>query len=336
MEEALKVYLQHKMPSAEGLELTAVTRMTEGFSHETLFFGARWREGSTWHTQEFVLRMQPEEVIPPYGVARQFHVLKALYATPVPVPRVFWLETDLAVLGRPFFIMEKVEGEVPLPWGVGGQRAFSSPEEQRAMGEEFVQVLAHLHTVDWQALGLSSLGVPKTPTEYAESTLARFEGLLREHSLLPQPLLTEAARWLRTRIPPAPRTSVVHGDYRLGNFIWRNGRIAAFLDWEGADLGDPLNDIGWLSLKRFQGRSGLWVGLISREDFLRRYQELTSINVEPQSLHFWEAMNAFKLAIAFVIGVWRGAKGKKADIRPVAWEFDLSLALNDLAQLMGV
>lgn len=332
--ECLREYLQRKLPQVADLQVSGLYKMTEGYSYETYCFEVSGKGGAfkgTW-----VLRMEPEHgPVPPYDVSRQFLALSALQGSTVPVPPVHWLEPDPQVLGRPFFLMDKVEGEVPLPWKTGRPSAYDDPEQRALMARDFVQVLAALHTQDWRGLGLSSLGVPRDERDFARRELERWEGVLRENQLLPQPLLWEARRWLQGRLPHARYTTLVHGDFRLGNFIWRQGRIAAFLDWEMVTLGDPMSDLGWVCMKRLAGRSPLLTGLIEREEFFRRYQELTGYQVDMESVFWWQVMGYFKLGTIHVAGVRAGALGMKRDIRLAIWEFDLPLLLDELAQLLG-
>ncbi len=335
MEQQLLQYLRGKLLHLSEVAVSGLRQMTEGYSYLTYAFRVEGWQGEERFSRELVVRMEPEHgPVPPYDVSRQFIAIKGLQDTPVPVPRVYWLEQDPAVLGRPFFVMEKVEGEVPLPWRTGHPTAYDDPEQRARMADDFVQALADLHTQDWRALGLEALGVPQDETAYARSELRRWEQVLQENQLLPQPILWEALRWLKAHLPAAEHTTIVHGDYRLGNFIWRDGSIAAFLDWEMVGLGDPMSDMGWVCMKRLRGRSPLLVGLIEREEFLRRYQELTGFNTSEESLYFWQVMGYFKLGAIHLAGIRACADQLKQDIRLAIWEFDLPLLLNELCELL--
>ena len=97
--------------------------------------------------------------------------------------------------------------------------------------------------------------------------------------------------------PKARRISVVHGDYRIGNFLELDGRISAILDWELVHLGDPMEDLGWTCLQAWRGRSPYMCHLLTRDELSQKYQSLTSTPVDPSALHYWEVFGTFKLAV---------------------------------------
>lgn len=336
MEDRIKDFLKSKLPQAEKLTVTDLVRMTEGFSYETMAFRANWFEGGEGVSRDFVLRMEPKAgPVPPYDVEPQYRALKALEDTPVPAPRVYWLEKDERVLGKPFFVMEKVEGEIPIPWKTGKKGAYHDPEQREKMARQLVEVLAHLHTVDWNERGLGFLGVPQSNRDYAEREIQRWEGVMRRSQLAPQPVLEAGFAWLKRHIPVAERTTLVHGDYRLGNFIWRDGRIAAFLDWEMVTLGDPNSDLGWVCMKRLRGKSPLMCGLIEKEELFRYYGELTGTEVREEAVFFWEVMGYAKLGAIQLSGLRAIADGINPDIRLISFEFIILPLLDELAQLLG-
>ena len=96
--------------------------------------------------------------------------------------------------------------------------------------------------------------------------------------------------------PTAERLSIVHGDYRLGNFLERDGRISAILDWELVHLGDPVEDLGWAFLPQYRGGTPLVCGLAAEADFLARYQTQSGLSVDPASLRFYLVFSLLKLA----------------------------------------
>lgn len=336
MQDRLQAYLRQKLPQLQEVQVSGLRRMTEGYSYETFSFRLEGSQGGQVVARELVLRMEPEHgPVPPYDVSRQYLALKALQNSPVPVPPVLWLERDPAVLGKPFFLMERVEGEVPLLWRSGRASAQEDPAQRARIADQFLQVLAHIHTADWQALGLEALGVPQDEAAFARKELRRWERALQENQLVPQPVLREALRWLKSRIPPARYTTLVHGDYRLGNFIWREGRIAAFLDWEMVDIGDPMSDVGWACMPRFAGRSGLIMGLYEQEDFFRHYQERTGFKLDKESVFWWQVFGYFKLGTIQLAGIRACAQRMKRDIRWMVIEFDYYQLLSELGQLLG-
>lgn len=192
--------------------------------------------------EKFVLRRPPRPPLPPsaHDVLREARILRALAGTSVRVPRVLLEHAGDEPLGVPFYVMEFVAGsvitdEVP--------HELDTEEERRRVAEELVAALVELHEVDPPA-GIGA------PSGYLERQLRRFSGLWEQSKTREIEALDEVTRRLAARKPASSETTVVHGDYRLGNAIFAPAapaRIAALLDWEMATVGDPLADVGYLT-----------------------------------------------------------------------------------------
>jgi aminoglycoside phosphotransferase (APT) family kinase protein len=131
----------------------------------------------------------------------------------------------------------------------------------------------------------------------AEAQVAAYRGVYESYAL-PIPALEVALRWAEDNIPPCPRLTVVHGDFRMGNAICGPDRIRALLDWEIASLGDPMQDLGWLCTKtwRFGGREPVG-GIGRREDLFAAYERAAGVPVDRESVRFWEAWGSAKWGI---------------------------------------
>ncbi len=338
IEESIKAYLQSKLPQARDLRFKNFRRHTEGWSWETFSLDAEWLEDGRSLRQGYVFRKEPEKggVIERYDSQGQFVVLKALEGTPVLAPRVFWYELTRDILGSPFFVMEKVEGNIPLPWAGPGKEAFSTEEEQQSIARQFIENLAHLHAVAWQTRGLSFLGEPEAGQGAAWQEVAKWEGLLAKVELSPIPLLKKTLLWLKDHLPEASRVSIVHGDYRLGNFICRDGRIVAMLDWELVHLGDPIEDIAWICLRPWRGRSPYMAYLIEREELYRLYESLTGVKVEDEHVRFYEVLGNLKLAVIHLTGarVFEDAINRDVRLAPLGHHY--IFMLKHIAELLGI
>jgi aminoglycoside phosphotransferase (APT) family kinase protein len=110
-------------------------------------------------------------------------------------------------------------------------------------------------------------------------------------------MLEWAAIWLSDNAPPAPRVGIVHGDYRIGNFLVDGGRISAILDWELVRLGDPVEDLGWICMQAWRGRSPFMCHMFERADLLDRYNALTGFDISDRAVRYWEAFGTYKLAV---------------------------------------
>jgi aminoglycoside phosphotransferase (APT) family kinase protein len=197
--------------------------------------------------REMVLRRPPRPPLPPsaHDVLREARLLSALRDTPARVPDVLAVCDDPAMIGAPFYVMERIEGDVivthvPSP--------LDTPEERRRISDELIGSLVEIHAVDWRAAGLEGFG---KPTGYLERQLRRFLGLWELNKTREISAVETVGSWLAEHLPSSPAATIVHGDYRLGNTIYASGapaRLAAVLDWEMATIGDPLADLGYLCM----------------------------------------------------------------------------------------
>jgi aminoglycoside phosphotransferase (APT) family kinase protein len=204
---------------------------------------------------EMVLRRPPRPPLPPsaHDVLREARLLSALRDTPARVPEVLAVCPDEGVIGCPFYVMERIEGEVIVASVPSG---LDTPALRREIGEELIEALAEIHGVDWMKAGLEGFG---KPTGYLERQLRRFGGLWEINKTREIPTIEQVGGWLSEHLPdPSPPTqaTIVHGDYRLGNTIFAGEppvRLRAVLDWEMATIGDPLADLGYLCMMWTEG-----------------------------------------------------------------------------------
>jgi aminoglycoside phosphotransferase (APT) family kinase protein len=294
---ALAAYLDVALPETAGAPL-AVERIRGGHSNETFYV--------TRGAHEWVLRRPPRGPLLPtaHDIGREFRVLTGLAQTTVPVPRPVLLCDDPAVLGAPFYLMQRVHGIViraALP------PAFAANEPARAgLGDALIDRLADLHAVDYAAIGLSELG---KPAGYLARQLKRWSGQLDASRNRPLPDLDAVTAWLAANVPESPPATIVHGDYRLDNAMYAPeppARIVAIFDWEMATLGDPLADLGYLLSFWMEpgdppiGPDDAWrvtalPGFPSRAALVARYAERTGRRMTHVS--FYVALAIWKLAI---------------------------------------
>lgn len=295
---SLQAYLAEHLPGPEAAAPVTVERVRGGHSNETFYV--------TRGTDTYVLRRPPLGPLLPtaHDVAREYRVLAALARTDVPVPGPILLCADTAILGAPFYLMERVPGVVirsKLPPAFAAEEA-----SRRGLGEALVDTLAALHAVDWQAVGLGDFGKPQG---YLERQLRRWTGQLDASRTRPLPDLDAVTQWLLANLPESPAATIVHGDYRLDNAMFAPeppARVLAVMDWEMATLGDPLADLGYLlSFWREAGDpdvnlDGAWnitaqAGFPTRAELVARYAERTGRTMT--HLNFYVALAIWKLAI---------------------------------------
>jgi aminoglycoside phosphotransferase (APT) family kinase protein len=189
-----------------------------------------------------VLRKKPPGKLLPsaHAVEREFKVISALANSDVPVARAVALCEDPAVIGQAFYLMEHVEGRVFRRYDLPD----SSPAERGQIYDAMNAVLAKLHRVDYQALGLADYG---RPGGYAARQIARWSKQYEASKTDALPAMDQLQRWLPVHIPAADETTIVHGDFRLENMIWHRTepRVLAIVDWELGTLGHPLADLAY-------------------------------------------------------------------------------------------
>ncbi len=268
-----------------------------------------------------VLRRPPRPPLPPsaHDVLREARLLKALEGTPVRVPTVIAVGDDETVLGVPFYVMEEIHGSVlasAIP------PAIDTADERRRTAEELVDALVELHNVDWRACGLEGYG---KPTGYLERQVRRFSGLWEHNKTRELPVVEELGEWLGRNMPESPESTIVHGDYRLGNVMMADAapaELVAIFDWELSTIGDPLADVGYLTVTWVEPddpqdtmfanlnavtRSG---GFLTREEIIARYEERSGRSMS--ALNWYQALALWKAAV-FMEGNYKRFQAGNSD-----------------------
>lgn len=291
LERNLEEWLAKQMPAADAISLVAAGEANSGFSNETRFFRLRWHENGAVHEQRLVFRWAPEgpSLLPTYNLAMQFAVPDSLAGSSVKVPRMKWLETDPSVIGRPFYVMQHVAGEVASDRapGLHGAGIFfdAGADQRRAMWLEGIKQQALLHAIDWGSLGLEEhLWSPPNGRAAIERHIAEIESWLRFAGLGPQPTMEAAIRWLRDGLYEPSRVSLLWGDARPGNLIFRDGKAVAVIDWELASIGPPEFDLAFYIMSDDVGadvnQTVRLPGLPSEAEAIAHYEALAGVPVE--------------------------------------------------------
>jgi aminoglycoside phosphotransferase (APT) family kinase protein len=310
--------------------VTRLERSTEGFSQETFVFDVETASGR----HGFVAKREPVAgLLEPYDLEPEFRVLHALSDDPLPSPRTPWFERDPAVLERSFYVMERLPGDVPIP----AARADGSPPLDDAtrgtLAPEVIAALARLHAVDWRALRLEFLGVPRG--DAAARELARWEERIERSGLPVDPALAEALLWLRKHAPATDETTLVHGDYRLGNFLVADGHLTGILDWELVHLGDPLEDVAWCASPLWRASTPWASALLAPEEFAARYTEISGRVVDPDRLRFYDVLAVVKMSAIMLTGIRAYRDGRTGDLRMAIFDHQLPFLYTLLGMLRG-
>lgn len=291
-------YLSTKMPDARDLAVEGLRRMPEGWSRESYALTLLWVTDEGPQSRELILRKDPAGSIVYTERETEDAVIRALHGAGFAVPVTWFVETGSDALGSPFLLMERLPGTS----SPGVLYAEENSANRSSIGQDFIIELARLHTLDWTELDLPFSDDVPTVENAAVRVIDHWMAILDEQSMEPQPFLAQTLRWLRTHAPVAPRISLLHGDYRTGNFLFDGDHITGLVDWELASLGDPLQDLGWVfkTLWRLDGRI---CGFFEPEEFLRRYEEASGITVDRDALAFWEMFAEFQHSVYAVTGL---------------------------------
>ena len=285
------------------------------------------------NAREVILRIGPPYgLFAPYSAMPEFDSLSALAASAVPAPRAFFASDDPAILGAPFLICERVEGDTPLPWGSHGQGL--NGDRRETLAADFIEALAALHRFEWRTTALVKWGEGVTNENAAELQIDDWQKRFERWALRPHPMAHRTLAWLRSHAPTAQKVSLVHGDYRLGNFLERDGRISAILDWELVHLGDPIEDLGWAFLPQYRGGTSLVCGLAGEADFVARYEARSGLKVDPASLKFYIVFSLMKLAFTHIAAARCFEDGLFNDMRMPAMATQIAPVFRQIAKTL--
>jgi aminoglycoside phosphotransferase (APT) family kinase protein len=336
-EERIRQVMADRLDDAHELRLTDVQRMGVGWSHETWLFDAHWTAGGKDHRQAFCLRRDPGNTLLRHlsDLGVQYRVLQALEPTPVPTPAVYWYEKDPAVLGAPFLVMERVPGTCPSPWGRDGLRFYQEAAGRGALPVSFTETLAALHTLDWKGAGLDFLGVPEPGTDFAHREVAKWRELIELSGHEPEPVLTDLICWLEANAPTTERFALVHGAYRTGNLLIEDDRISAVLDWELQVIGDPMYDVAYVLTDLNREGTELLSNLVERDDFYRRYEAATDIEIDDQACRYYQLLYGMRSAAFWMSAAGLYADGASNDLRLARTEWSVPVVLERAARDLG-
>ena len=260
--------------------------------------------------KRYVLRRKPPGKLLPsaHAVDREFRVISALRQARIPVAPAWVLCMDESVIGTAFYVMDYIQGRVLWDQSLPGM----SRSGRAAIYDELNRVLAALHQVDYQAIGLGDYG---KPGNYLERQIGRWTKQYRASETEKIEAMEKLIDWLPRHIPRQDETSVVHGDYRLDNVIFHPSepRILAVLDWELSTLGHPLADFAYhcmywrLTPGEFRGLGSLdlpALGIPTEEEYVAAYCRRTG-RIHIEHWDYYTAYNMFRLA-----GIVQGIMGR--------------------------
>lgn len=310
----------------QDFKLSDARWLSGGSSKLQMAFSLAWdRPGIGHEKTAMVLRMEPAESIIETSRIREYQLIKAFDGR-VPVPPLFWCDADAEFLPYPALIYGFADG-VTKPSAVrpdsgrnetSGVGIWLPRELRKQLAPQFIRHLATIHTQDHRTAELSAFDVPTLGTQCAEWGLNWWDRVWEEDSDEDVPLLRLASGWLRRNMPHLDHHSIVHSDYRVGNFLFteHDARITAWLDWELGRIGDRHQDLAWTTSRPFggfddDGKTFLVSGLMPEDEFLDAYQQASGLSVDARSLHWYKIYNNYSLAVMTLGTSYRIARNGK-------------------------
>lgn len=289
---------------------------------------------------KYVLRRKPpgELLKSAHAVDREYRVMKALAQTNVPVPKMRVLCEDDSIIGSMFYVMDYIDGRVLWDAALPEQ----NPAERSAIYDAMNQVLADLHNVDVDAIGLSDYG---RPGNYFERQLSRWTTQYRASETAIVPAMEAMIEWLNANLPPDDGLVCInHGDFRLDNMMFDNKepKVLALLDWELSTLGHPYADLAYqcmqLRIPSDATIPGLGsvdreaLGIPSEQEYVRRYCERRGI----EGIDHWVfyLVFAFFRLSAILQGVYKRAQDGNASSEKAMAYGALAAPLAELGMLL--
>lgn len=310
MAGAIKDYLRSTLDT----EVTLVGR-APGASHEGWVFRRAGEPPS-----QLLVRMEPDEgPFLNYDAAAEATLLRELRERGLPVPDVLAVG-GREVCGSRFVVLDWIDGVVLNPQAV----ARWPRTERIAHARQLATTLAGVHRFPWNELSGAGRPFPAGPDHGVTAYLREFDVMLTKLERVGTLVLDFVRIWLeRQAVGRTGPLSLVHGDFRLGNLVWREGRIAGILDWETARIGNPIFDLAWLCMGATDG-DDVVMGLVSRDEIVELYAAASGLQVAPRDLLFWQVVAAWVRgcteARLLDIALTSHAPAER-DARDISWEF---------------
>lgn len=312
-----------------------------------MLFTLHWApDGHHIQSNKMVLRMDPAAAVTETCRLREFQLLQ-VFRNSLPVPEPYWVDPKAEYLPYPALIYGFAEG-VTKPSStlsnVTGLGTNLGPALRTELAPSFISHLVKIHGHNIFDPGLSAFDIPDNARQAALWAVNWWQRVWEEDCHQELPLMRLASSWMRMNLPACEQLSIVHCDFRTGNFLFdeQSATITAWLDWELGHIGDRHEDLAWSMSRAFghyaeDGKTFLSCGLMPEPEFIARYQQVSGVHINLETLHFYRILSAYK-AIAIVLGAgYRNARNSKShqDVLLVWLTGLASPLLDELAKLLS-
>ncbi len=290
--------------------------LSGGASKLQAVFDIDWQQDGRQRHDRMVVRMDPAESHNATSRRREAELLRA-FEDIIPVPHVFFVDAEAKWFPEPALIYAYVEGVTKPSFtrsgAVSGLGIHFGPELRAQLGPQFVEHLAKIHSYRVADTAFTTMQPPSIgTTEAARLQLNRARRVWEEDRGEDLPLMEVATNWLGRNLPVTDRVSVIHGDYRSGNFLFdeASSRIVAWLDWERGHLGDRHRDLAWITQAMFayprEDGSGFDIcGLLGEDEFYASYQKMSGLAIDPTRLRWYSVLNCYQALVSTLGSAYR-------------------------------
>jgi aminoglycoside phosphotransferase (APT) family kinase protein len=324
----------------QSFKLSDARWLAGGASKLQMAFTLEWDRPGVGHEKTpMVLRMEPAESIVATSRLREFQLIRA-FGGVIPVPPIFWCDEEAKFLPYPGLIYAFAEGVTKATGaksGVSGSGTYVPPELRPKLIPQFIDHLAIIHNLDFRKANLTAFEVPQPGTQCAEWGINWWDRIWEEDAEEDVPMMHVASAWLRRNMPTLDKPSIVHSDYRVGNFLFteHDSKITAWLDWELGRVGDRHQDLAWTTSRAFAGmhedeKTVLVCGLMPEPKFFDAYEKASGVTLNPKTMHWYKVYNSYSLAIILMQTGYRIARnGKTHQDVLVTWLIGISYMILD-------
>jgi len=306
IQRRLLEYYERIDSSKQNFEIRNFTKITSGWENEVYSYDLIYNQNGQQNRGELILRIYPGDHAEGKS-SREFNAMKELHNLGFPVPQVYILEHDKSIFGKPFVIMEKINGQIL--WKVIDN---SSENRKMELANKFCRIFVNLHSLDWRMFNFTSLPYDdKDPYGFINYTLSKAKGYADGFPEIR--VLLPILDWLMDRRMDVPcdKLSVIHWDYHPANLILKDDDTAIVIDWTNVDIGDFRSDLAWtiLLISSYGNPEG-------RDIVLNEYEKIAGFKIE--QIEYYEVFALVRRMFSILVSLSSGAE--KLGMRPEAVE----------------